>query len=84
MDTKELFYTTRPFMSGRSQAVRIPKDYRFEDEELVINRVGDSVIITPRSSLKTMFKSGVSMLSDDFMMDGRPEEVENETVPAGG
>ena len=40
---------TRPFITGRSQAVRIPKEYRFADgEELVINRIGDSIVITRR------------------------------------
>ena len=67
---------TRPFITGRSQAVRIPKEYRFADgEELVINRVGDSIMITPKRSLASMFFSGASLLHDDFMAEGRPNEV---------
>ena len=67
---------TRPFITGRSQAVRIPKEYRFADgEELVINRVGDSIMITPKRSLESMFFSGASLLDDDFMAEGRPNEV---------
>lgn len=39
--------TAKVFMSGRSQAVRLPKSYRFEVDEVSIRRVGDSVILTP-------------------------------------
>ena len=73
-------YTTKPFMSGRSQALRIPKELRIEEEEVVINRVGDSLMITPRKALEHMFFSGIQMFSDDFLADGRPEEVSNGEV----
>ncbi|MBR0401595.1 MAG: AbrB/MazE/SpoVT family DNA-binding domain-containing protein [Lachnospiraceae bacterium] len=73
-------FTTRPFMSGRSQAIRIPKELRFEDTEVVINRVGESLMITPKSALASMFFSGIEMLSDDFLSEGRPEEIANERI----
>ncbi len=79
METAAL-HTTKPFMSGRSQAIRIPKEYQFDDTEVIINRVGDSLVITPKSSLKDAFYTGLSMLSDDFLADGRPEEVSNTRV----
>ena len=78
MDT--IMHTTRPFMSGRSQAVRIPKEYRFEDTELIVNRVGRSLMITPRNALRETFFSGLSMFTEDFMADGRPEETPNKRV----
>ena len=56
MILKDSFYTTKPFMSGRSQAIRIPKELRIEDTEVVINRIGDSLIITPKKALKHMFQ----------------------------
>ena len=73
-------HTTRPFMSGRSQAVRIPKDCRLEDTELVVNRIGDSLVITPRASLQKAFFDGIGMLPADFLADGRPDEAGNERV----
>jgi antitoxin VapB len=39
--------TARVFWSGRSQAVRLPKDYRFEGEEVRIRRHGAAVILEP-------------------------------------
>jgi antitoxin VapB len=41
MDTAKLFW------SGRSQAVRLPKDFRFEGEEVRIRRHGRTVILEP-------------------------------------
>lgn len=66
---------TRPLNEGESQTIRIPIEYRFEDEDLVINRVGDSLMITPRRALESAFFSGAAMLDEDFMADGRPDEV---------
>ena len=40
--------TAKVFMSGRSQAVRLPKEYRFDGSEVFIRRVGNSVILTPK------------------------------------
>lgn len=70
-------HITKPFMSGRSQAIRIPKEYQFEDTEVIVNKIGDSIVITPRTSLKNTFFTGLSILSEDFLADGRPEETPN-------
>ncbi len=40
--------TARVFMNGNSQAVRLPKDFRFEEEEVVIKRVGHTVMLIPK------------------------------------
>ena len=70
-----LLNTTHPFVTGRSQAVRIPKEYRFaDDEELVLNRIGDSIMITPKRALASTFFAGAALLDEDFMADGRPTE----------
>ena len=39
--------TAQLFMNGRSQAVRLPKLFRFEGTEVRIKRVGQSVVLTP-------------------------------------
>ena len=77
---ESIMHTTRPFMSGRSQAVRIPKEYRLEDTELIINRVGQSLVITPKDAIRETFYSGLKMFTEDFLADGRPEEVPNERI----
>ncbi|MSQ60194.1 MAG: AbrB/MazE/SpoVT family DNA-binding domain-containing protein [Betaproteobacteria bacterium] len=40
--------TARIFISGNSQAVRLPKDFRFEEDEVVIKRVGRIVMLFPK------------------------------------
>jgi len=50
--------TAKVFMSGRSQAVRLPKEYRFKGDEVLIKRVGDAVVLLPRThSWDTLFQS---------------------------
>jgi antitoxin VapB len=39
--------TAKVFMSGRSQAVRLPKEFRVSGNELTITRVGNSLVLTP-------------------------------------
>jgi antitoxin VapB len=40
--------TAKVFQSGRSQALRIPKDYRFSCDEVFVERDGERLILTPR------------------------------------
>jgi antitoxin VapB len=40
--------TAKIFMSNRSQAVRLPREFRFETREVFIRKVGDEVILSPR------------------------------------
>jgi len=39
--------TAKLFMHGRSQAVRLPKECRFEGKEVRVSKVGDKVILEP-------------------------------------
>ncbi len=50
--------TAKLFMTGRSQAVRLPKAYRMEGEEVLIKRVGNAVVLMPRSiGWDTLFRA---------------------------
>jgi antitoxin VapB len=40
--------TAKLFMSGNSQAVRLPKSYRFSGDEVVIKRLGNAVVLLPK------------------------------------
>ncbi len=39
--------TAKLFLNGRSQAVRLPRDFRFEGDKVRIRRVGDGVLLEP-------------------------------------
>lgn len=51
------------FLHGRSQAVRLPKQFRFEGTEVYVRRVGDDVVLS--SKAKPAMQSLVAAL-DDF------------------
>ena len=40
--------TARIFINGNSQAVRLPKEFRFEEDEVVIKKLGDIVVLLPK------------------------------------
>ena len=66
-----LMTTTRVFQSGKSQAVRIPKDYQFHTDEVVITRIGAALVLTPKDQLASVMREGFMSFSDDFMETGR-------------
>lgn len=70
--------TAKVFENGRSQAVRLPKEYRFNDEEVVVNKIGDIVILMPKENRWSGFLSSLNLFSEDFMNDGRDKSVEPE------
>jgi antitoxin VapB len=50
--------TAKLFLNGRSQAVRLPKAFRFEGEEVMIKRVGNAVVLLPHDqSWETLLDS---------------------------
>ena len=57
------------FNNGGSQAVRLPKSCRFEEDEILVNRIGNAVILFPEGSDWSNFFSGIEMLSEDFLSD---------------
>ena len=61
--------TAKIFMNGRSQAVRLPKEYRFDCDEVFIQKQGDTVILTAKKPDWDEFFDAVSVFGDDFMVD---------------
>lgn len=54
------------FWSGRSQAVRLPKEFRFETEEVSIRRHGQSIILEPLAKDWAWLDRVIGPLDDDF------------------
>jgi len=57
------------FKNGRSQAVRLPKDYRFKGQEVYVKKINDLVILIPKDSAWKVLESGVNYFTDDFLSD---------------
>lgn len=58
--------TAKVFWSGRSQAVRLPKEFRFEAEEVRIRRHGAAVILEPVPTDWAWLDALCGNLDDDF------------------
>ena len=70
--------TAKVFENGRSQAVRLPKECRFNTDEVAVNRIGDIVLLMPKTDRWSSFMQAIDMFSEDFMEDERTEGREQE------
>lgn len=60
--------TAKVFTTGRSQAVRLPKEFRFQEEEVGINKVGDLVVLFPRKKGWEVLAQSLGAFTEDFMV----------------
>lgn len=70
--------TAKIFRNGSSQAVRLPKEFRFDVDEVCIKRIGSAVMLFPKGDGWDLMASAIGKVDDDFMADrrqpGRAEE----------
>ena len=67
--------TAKVFENGRSQAVRLPKECRFNTDEVVVNKIGDIVMLMPKTNKWDSFMQAINMFSADFFEDGRADNI---------
>jgi antitoxin VapB len=70
--------TAKLFMHGRSQAVRLPKEFRLPGKEVHVRRFGPGVLLEPigmsdRERLAAWWAQ-IDEHGADFLPDGRPEQ----------
>ena len=73
-----IMMTAKVFENGRSQAIRLPKECRFTSDEVMVNKIGDIVILLPKQNKWDSFMRAIDMFSDDFMADGRATDIVQE------
>jgi antitoxin VapB len=61
--------TAKVFTTGRSQAVRLPKEFRFKGEEVGINKIGDLVVLFPRKKGWDILAKSLELFGADFLAD---------------
>jgi len=67
--------TAKVFTTGRSQAVRLPKECRFDEKEVCVARLDDMVILFPRRSGWKLLERSLKEFTEDFMADrNQPSE----------
>ena len=66
------------FKHGRSQAVRLPKEYRLEGTQVRVRRVGRGVLLEPMersvADIRAVFAEIDRLGGRDFLPEGRPEQ----------
>jgi len=58
--------TTKVFQSGNSQAVRIPREYRIDSDEVTVNRIGKALVLLPKDDSWSLFSEGVREVGEDY------------------
>lgn len=69
--------TAKIFVNGRSQAVRLPKEYRFDTKEVIVTKVDDMVVLYPKEAGWDLLSRGIERFTDDFLSDrNQPKKAE--------
>ena len=74
--------TAKVFQNGRSQAIRLPRQFRVEVSEVYLKKTPEGFLVIPRDPWEIFFE-GVEELSEDFMAGGRqqPEPQQRNWTP---
>jgi antitoxin VapB len=70
--------TAKVFMTGRSQAIRLPKEFRFDGNEVEIFRRGDEVILREKPVTAERFFEVLAQMPNDFYSEERVDEPPQE------
>ena len=68
--------TAKIFTNGRSQAVRLPKEFRFSGNDVFIKKIGKLVVLIPKDDPWSVLTNSLDQFSDDFMED-RAQPTQN-------
>jgi antitoxin VapB len=73
--------TARLFQSGRSQAVRLPKDYRFQGSEVAVKHFGNGVLLLPIDDPWQTLEDGLAAFDQGFVLEHeQPDPQQREPI----
>ena len=75
--------TARLFASGNSQAVRLPKAFRFKGDKVYVKRVGNGVLLLPYKASWQSMLDGLGLFTDDFMQERAQPEGQERNLDFG-
>lgn len=61
--------TAKVFVNGRSQAVRLPKEYRINADEVYVKKIGEIVVLVPKDSGWSVMESAADYFTDDYLKE---------------
>ncbi len=70
--------TAKLFKNGRSQAVRLPKEFRFEGTEVLIEKVGNTIVLTPKENRWDRMLAALEMFDGADIERNQPSAQERD------
>jgi antitoxin VapB len=68
--------TAKLFQNGQSQAVRLPKEFRFEDDHVYVKKSGNVVVLIPAKNSWDILIHSLNKFSDDFMFERKQPKLQ--------
>ena len=65
--------TAKIFKDGRGQTVQFPEKFRFTVDEVVVQQLGEAIILVPKEALWQTFMEGLNGFTDDIFDGGREQ-----------
>lgn len=73
--------TAKIFTNGRSQAVRLPKEFRFSGNDVFIKKFGKMVVLLPKDDPWSSLVKSLDLFTDDFMEEReQPRQDSRDTI----
>jgi antitoxin VapB len=69
------------FRNGASQAVRLPREFRFDADEVYVKRVGSAVLLFPKDAAWDLMGEAVGEMDDDFLPERNQPQRPDERRP---
>ena len=70
--------TAKIFENGRSQAVRLPKEYRFKDNDVFIKKVDDVIMLIPKNKVWKTFRNSFNRFTSDLEITREKDDIPQE------
>jgi len=73
---RETMKTAKIFRNGQSQAVRLPKEFRFQEDHVYVKKSGNVVLLIPARDSWDSLAASLSKFTDDFLADREQPPVQ--------
>ena len=73
--------TAKVFEDSEGQAVQLPEKFRFDVDEVMVQKLGDAILLAPKSSVWNVFMDGLEGFTGDIFDGGRDQGVQQERGP---
>ena len=66
--------TAKVLEDEKGQSVRLPEKFRFDVDEVIVQRLGNAIILVPDNMIWETFLNGINSFSEDIFENGRDSE----------